>query len=354
MLKSFFPFQSKQLLGIDIGSSSVKVIALSHNGSTYKVDSFGYASLPENAIVAKEIKDSPAVVEALKRAVADSGTSLKSAAVALADSSVITKIIILNSDLTDAEMEAQIYYEASNHIPYPIQEVRLDFQPLEPVENDPRRVRVLLVASRASLVDSYVTTFAEAGLNLRVVDVESYALARSCYSLNNVQEPEAKKIYGIIKLGHQNCLLTICQNDNAIFSRSENFGTRDLFNAIQMQFGSTLEEAQKMQADKNKPENYESIIIEPFQQNFIEYVKRGLQFFSAGNHDHEVEELILSGGGAHLPNLAGFIEKTLELPTIVANPLQNLLLPRSVDPAINSFSPSLLLSCGLALRSEYT
>ncbi|MES2663524.1 MAG: type IV pilus assembly protein PilM, partial [Pseudomonadota bacterium] len=170
-----FSRKSDRLLGIDISSTSVKLLELGRQGGRYCVEAYGVEPLPPDAVVEKNIADVDGVAEAITQLIQRCRPSIRTAAVAVAGSAVITKIIEMDASLTDLEMENQIRVEADQYIPYPLDEVSLDFEVIGLSDNSPDRVNVLLAASRTENVDSRVTALSLAGLTVRVVDVEAFA-----------------------------------------------------------------------------------------------------------------------------------------------------------------------------------
>ena len=164
------------LLGVDISSTSVKLLELSRGSGKYRVESYSVEPLPPNSVVEKNITDAELVGEAIGRAVAKCASKTKTAACAVAGSAVITKVITMPSELSEDEMESQIQIEADQYIPYPLEEISMDFQVLQPSENEPDKVDVMLAASRSDNVDIRVAALGVGGLQTKVVDVEAFAL----------------------------------------------------------------------------------------------------------------------------------------------------------------------------------
>ncbi len=164
------------LVGVDISSTAVKLLQLSRAGNRYRVEHYAVEPLPPNAVVEKNIVEVEAVGEAIRRAMARSGSKARHAAAAVAGSAVITKLIPMPSDLDDEEMESQVELEAVNYIPYPIEEVNLDFEVLGPMPGNTEMVQVLLAASRSENVETRASALELGGLTARVMDVEAFAI----------------------------------------------------------------------------------------------------------------------------------------------------------------------------------
>ena len=190
------------ILGLDISSTSVKLLELSKNGNKYKVESLAIEPLPDNAVAEKNIQDAEAVGETIQKAVKKSGTKLKLAAVAVAGSAVITKIITMPANLDDKGLEAQIEMEADQYIPYPLEEINLDFEVIGPTENNPETVDVLLAASRSENIETRTVALEIGGLKAKIVDVEAYAIENSSSLIAEQMEGGSEdKIIAIIDIG---------------------------------------------------------------------------------------------------------------------------------------------------------
>ncbi|HRF55006.1 MAG TPA: type IV pilus assembly protein PilM, partial [Aquimonas sp.] len=164
------------LIGVDISSTAVKLLQLSQSGARYRVEHYAVEPLPPNAVVEKNIVEVEAVGEAIKRALNRSGAKTRFASAAVAGSAVITKVIPMQADLNDDELEDQIQVEAAQYIPYPIEEVSLDFEVLGPVRDNPEMIQVLLAASRTENVELRTAALDLGGLTAKVVDVEAFVM----------------------------------------------------------------------------------------------------------------------------------------------------------------------------------
>ena len=173
-----FSFNKKSvpILGVDISATAIKLLELSRSGSKFRVESYAVEALPPNSVSDKTINDIEQVGEAVARAVKKSGTRTKQAAVCVAGSSVITKVISMPAGLSDDEMESQIQVEADQYIPFPLEEVAMDFEVLGESQEGADRVDVLLAASRSEVVDNVVASIELGGLVAKVVDIEAFAI----------------------------------------------------------------------------------------------------------------------------------------------------------------------------------
>ncbi len=350
---SLFRRAKPPLLGIDISSTSVKLVELSKSGSKYRVESYAVEPLPPNAVVDKTITDADMVGEAIRRAVTKSGTKAKTAACAVAGSAAITRIITMPADLSEEEMESQIQIEADQYIPYPLDEINLDFEILKPSETEPDRVEVLLAASRSDNVDIRVAALEAAGLIPKVVDVEAFALE---HALQLLQEKHAgledATVIGVIDVGATASTLSVLEEGRVIYTREQSFGGRQLTEEIQRRYGLSYEEAGLAKRQGGLPDNYVPEVLRPFTESMAQEVNRALQFFYSSSQIGAVDHIVAAGGCATIEGVAGLIETKTGVPTITANPFESMQVSSRVkEQALMNDSPALVIACGLALRS---
>jgi len=242
----FFNSKSKPVIGLDISSSAIKLIELSKSGGGYKVEAYAAEGLPSNAVNEKSISDVDAVGEAIRRAIKRSSSKLNDVAVAIAGDAVITKTIQLPSNLPDRELEAQVELQADQYIPFPMEEVRYDFEVLGISERDPDLLDVELVASRTENVEARTNAVKSAGLNPKIVDIEEFALDNAC-SLLRHQMPNGgvEKTVAVIDFGATTSTFAVINDNKVIYSRDFNFGGYQLTEDVMNTYGLSYEEAGK-------------------------------------------------------------------------------------------------------------
>lgn len=341
------------LVGLDISSTAVKLLELSWNGSRYRVESYAVEPLPPNSVVEKSVTDAEAVGEAIRRAVKRAGTRSKFAAVAVAGSSVITKVIPMPGSLSDSEMEAQIELEADQYIPYPLEEVNLDFEVLGASDKNPDSVDVLLAASRSENVEMRVASVESGGLSARVVDVEAYAL-ENAFALFADQLPDrgVDKTIAVVDVGATMTTLSVLHDLKIIYTRDQAFGGKQLTEEIMRRYGLSYEEAGMAKRQGGLPDNYVPEVLEPFKEAMAQQVSRSLQFFFSSSQYNTIDQIILAGGSASIPGADELIEQTLGIETVIANPFADMSLASRVKPqTLSNDAPALMIACGLALRS---
>jgi type IV pilus assembly protein PilM len=345
--------KSSAVLGVDISSSSVKLLELSKQGDRYKVESYAVEPLPANAVVEKNITDVEAVGEVLKRVVSKSRTGLKNAAVAVSGSAVITKVIQMEGGLNEFEMEDQIALEADQYIPYPLDEVSIDFEVQGPSETNPDQVDVLLAACRKENVDVREDALEIAGLKARVVDVEAYALERAYTLIEPQLDAQGEDlVVAVVDLGATMTTLSVLAEGKTVYTREQIFGGKQLTEEIQRRYGLSLEEAGLAKKQGGLPDDYEAEVLMPFREAVVQQVARALQFFFGASQYNAVDYVVLAGGTASIQGLTDMVEEKTGAPTLLANPFADMSVGTRVNAsALGNDAPSLMIACGLAMRS---
>jgi len=340
------------LVGVDISSTAVKLLQLSRSGNRYRVEHYAVEPLPPNAVVEKNIVEVEAVGDAIKRAVARSGTRAKYAVAAVAGSSVITKLIPMPADLDDDELEAQVELEAVNYVPYPIEEVNLDFEVVGPMPNSPDTLQVLLAASRSENVEVRASALELGGLIPRVMDVEGFAIENAFALLADQLSAPRDGLVALIDSGATMTTLNVLRNGRTIYSREQVFGGKQLTDEVMRRYGLSYEEAGLAKRQGGLPESYQAEVLEPFKEAMVQQVSRLLQFFYAGSEFNRVDQIVIAGGCASIAGIGAMVEEQLGVPTLIANPLAHMTLgPRVQAHALAQDAPALMIACGLALRS---
>ncbi len=348
-------FQNKPnvVIGLDISSTSVKLLELSRSNGRYRVEAYAVEPLPPNAVVEKNISDVEGVGEAVKRVISRSKCSAKGAAVAVAGSAVITKTIEMDSVLTDEEMENQITVEADQYIPYPLDEVALDFEVQGLSERNPEQVEVLLAACRKENVEMREAALQLGGLKPLIVDIEAHAMKRAFEQLKPQlgANPE-DLVVAIIDIGATMTTLSVLADERSIYTREQLFGGKQLTEEIQRRYSLSFEEAGLAKKQGGLPDDYEEEVLQPFKEAVLQQVTRSLQFFFSSSQYDDVDYIVLAGGTASIEGLAEMIEAKLGTPTIIANPFVDMSLSNRVDAdALANDAPAMMISCGLAMRS---
>lgn len=340
------------LIGVDVSSTAVKLLQLSQAGGKYRVEHYAVEPLPPNAVVEKNIVEVEAVGEAIRRALSRSGSRLKQAVAAVAGASVITKLVPMQANLSEDELEDQVEVEAAQYIPYPIEEISLDFEVVGPVKDNPEMVQIMLAATRTENVEVRQSALELGGLTAKIIDVEAFAMENAFRLIADQLSVSKDALVALVDVGATMTTLNVLRNQRSIYSREQVFGGKQLTDEVMRRYGLSYEEAGLAKRQGGLPESYEIEVLEPFKEAMVQQISRLLQFFYASSEFNRVDQIVLAGGCASIPGIAAMVEEQIGILTAVANPLANMSLSSRVQAqALAQDAPALMIACGLALRS---
>ncbi len=349
----FFNESTPPLIGVDISTSAVKMVELSAVGKgAYRLEGYSIAAIPKDAITDGNVVGLEQVSDAVKLAWKLLGSREKRAALALPSAAVITKKVLMSADLREADMEAQVEAEANQYIPFPLEEVNIDFQIIGPAPNNPDEVEVLIAAARKEKIEDRVAAAEDAGLKVTVMDVDTYA-TEAAYSLVANQLPNGGKeqTVMVIDIGAVMMHINVLHDNKSIYVREQAFGGGQLTQEIQRRFGLSVEEAEIAKRKGGLPESYETEVLQPFTQSLSTEVARALQFFTSSTQYNRVDHIVLAGGCAAIPAVDVMVQDRTQVNTIVANPFQAMSVGTKVkQQQANIDAPALIIACGLAMR----
>ena len=352
-----FPFlrpKKLPLIGVDITSSAVKLLEIHPRGSRLQVASYGVAPLEGGAVSDRRIKDYRSVARSIKRVIERTQPTTLRTAVAVPAAAVITRTLSLPRDLDDDEMEAQVLLEADQHIPYPLNEVAIDFLRQPPLNEEDDTQPVLLVACRKETTEQLDQVLEEAGLEPVVIDVENLAIERALrLILKQLPKKEDSQIVAVADIGATTTTLNILNDGEIIYSRDQLFGGKQLTDEIQRHYGLSRDEAGFAKKRGNLPSDYQSEILEPFKSAAINQIERQLQLFYSSSTYHDIDYLVLAGGSSAIEGLPQRVQSHLGTPTLLANPFADMALSDKVNAAaLAQDAPAMMIACGLAMRME--
>lgn len=346
----FLGNKSGSLVGLDVGSSSVKLVALSKSGGNFTLEAYAVVSLPPTAVIDGNIQDVAEVSETIEKAVKVAGGKMSSAIAAVPASAVITKRIEMSNAFTEFELEDQIKVEADQFIPYPLDEVALDFEVLGPVKNNENLNTVLLVACRKTDVEQREDAINSAGLQCSVVDVDTYAVERA-FPIISPEQRDASDLIGVVDIGAATLTLNVFKNNEIVYSREQAFGGNDLTNIIHQQYGISIEEVEQSLRLNDLSSEILEMVVQPFRGTVAQQVSRSLQFFYSSGAHAELSALYLSGGTATIEGLSEQLSEELGLNVDMANPFSKMSINSRVNRSrLERDAPSLVKACGLAMR----
>ena len=348
----FLSHRTPALLGLDIGSSSVKLVELTNTTGTLRLERYAIEPIPRGAVVDGNIDKIDIVSDAVRRAWRRTGTRVKNVAMALPASAVITKRIALPGNLREEEMEMQVESEANQYIPFALDEVSLDFQVLGSIPNSPEDVEVLIAASRREKVEDRMAVAQAAGLIPVIMDVESFA-ARAALSRLVDQLPSQGEglVIAIFYIGANTTGVTVLLDGEAIYEREQPFGGQQLTADIARTYGVSPEEAEQKKRSGDLPPTYEDDVLRPFVESSVTEVTRALQFFFTSTPYTRVDQIMLAGGSSVITGLSEALMERAQVPTSVISPFKGMeLSPNLRERQLRLDAPALLTPCGLAMR----
>ncbi len=351
---SIFNPKARSLIGLDISSSSVKMVELASDAKGgYRVERYAIEILPRDVVSDGNIVNLEAAAESVRRAWKRLATVTRQVAIALPASHVITKKIIVAAGQREEELEVLVESEANQYIPFALDEVNLDFQVVGPVPSSPDEIEVLIAASRKEKVEDRVAVAEAAGLKPVILDVESYAVlaAFELIEKNQLAGGGPSPIIALVDVGANVMNLTVLRNGQQLYVREQAFGGNQLTQDIARLFGMSFEEAEAEKRRNTLPENYEAELLRPFLESLALELSRALQFFFTSTQFNQINHIVLAGGCAVIAGADEVVASRTQINTIIANPFANMLLSERVRAKnLLTDASSLMIACGLALR----
>ena len=358
--------KKNQLVGLDIGSHSIKLVEIDDSKKGMILKNFGIIGLPRDAIVEGAIKEMEIVSSAIKNLYKNLKVRNKNVATSISGYSVIVKKISINKR-EESELETTIHDEAEQYIPFDINDVNLDYEVLTGEEKGPEEeerekeegatedsglMEVMLVAAKKDIVDDYVSLLRLAGLNPVVLDVDAFALQ----NVFEVNSEETSGCYAIVNVGAEELGINAIKNGVSMFTRDSSYGGFQITEAILSKFDVSYEEAEKIKLGGTKIEKERGDLEEIFTSvvsGWVQEIKRALDFLATTYPDESIEKIFTSGGSSRIPGFQKFLELETEIPVVELNPFAGLQIDEKIfDPKYLSYmSPQAAVSIGLALRS---
>ncbi len=350
--------KTSNLVGIDISATSVKVVQLSKVQTRYRVDHYAIEPLQPEAIVNGIVTDTQVVGKVIDQALKAAGIKGKGtgAAVAVSHAGVYTTTIMVPGTLKDSDddIEAQVELEASNHIPYPREDVRLDFCVEGPAKRDDTEnfLSVFVAAARTEATQPLQEAVEMADLTVEVMDVEPLVIENSYGVVAEQLQIGDDELIALVDIGATSLSLSVMKGGIGIFRRDQSFNGNQLESELRKRSGLSQEEARAALRSGDFPGDFEESVLEPFRDTLVQLLSRLLQYFYSGSEYSTVHRILLAGGGANTKGLPQVIDDHMGIPSHVANPLAGMSLGSGIKGAdLTADAPALFLATGLALRS---
>ncbi|WP_145653201.1 pilus assembly protein PilM [Pseudoduganella lurida] len=352
-LKSLFGAAVPPMVGLDISSSGVRLVELTDAGKDgIRVERCAVEPLPRGAVADGNIENLDQVVDAVRRLVKKSGTRARNAALGMPSTAVITKKIVLPAGLSEEQLEVQVESEASQYIPFALDEVSLDFDVIGPVASSQDDIEVMLAAARREKVEDRVAVAEASGLKASVMDIESYA-ARAALDRVTAQMPGAGagQAIALFQVGASVTQFSVMLNGVTVYEREQPFGGNSLTQDIVRAHGLAFEEAEARKKSGDLPATYATDLLQPFLESAALEVTRAIQFFFTSTPYTKIDQIFLAGGCAMLPGLLDMIASRTRISSAVLSPFKGMQLAPGVrEQQLRADAPAYLVACGLALR----
>ncbi|PLX86562.1 MAG: pilus assembly protein PilM [Desulfuromonas sp.] len=342
----------KDIVGIDIGSSSVKLVRLRESRGNYQLVNLGIMPLEPETIVDNMIMNSSAIVDAVQNLMAGMKIKAKRVATSVSGHSVIIRKIMLPI-MTEEELESSIQWEAEQYIPFDVSEVNLDFQIIGPDEKDPSQMSVMLVAAKKEYVDDYVAVFSEAGLEPVVMDIDCFAV-ENMFDVNYGFADD--EVLALVDMGASAISVNVLKGEVSVFTRDIQAGGNLLGEELQKRLGISSEEAERAKLGHRDiedvdPESIEEVLRDAVE-NLVQEVQRSLDFFSATSTEDKVKKIYLTGGVSSSKQVCETLESRLGVAVEVMDPFRNVAASdKEFDPEyLKAVGPMFSVAVGLAMR----
>ncbi|MGL6072349.1 pilus assembly protein PilM [Craterilacuibacter sp.] len=346
---------SASLIGLDISTTAIKMVEIGRVGKHFQLERYLIEPLPKDAVSEGNIVDIDAVAEVLRRARARLGSHCNRVAMALPTTMAIYKKILVPAGHNKEDLEFQVENEASQYIPFPLDEVNLDFQVLGPSVTQADDLEVMICASRKEKVEERLAIAEMAGLKAQIMDVEAFAML-TAFELLQQQLPDQgfNQTFALFDIGATKIHCSVIRNGQQLYYREQAFGGTQLTREIQRRYTMSNEEAEKGKRSMMLPEGYESELLQPFVDSLSQEIQRALQFFYTTvsvSQYLRVDYILLAGGSSMLSGLDDAVALRTQISTMIANPFTTMTQAPGIplkDLLLDA--PALLVACGLALR----
>jgi type IV pilus assembly protein PilM len=315
--------KKKDVIGLDIGSSSVKLVELKEGKNGYKLQNLAISPLPPEAIVDGALMDSATIIDTIRDVIATSKTKLKDAVTSVSGHSVIVKKISLPL-MTEAELEESIQWEAERYIPFDINDVNIDFQILGPTPENPEAMDVVLVAAKKDIINDYVSVIMESGLNPVIIDLDSFAL-ENMLAIN--YETGEEMTVAVANVGATVTNIDIIKNNTSAFTRDIFKGGNQITEEIQRQMHADHEEAEKIKVGTKIDVTSQPIVqnvLKTASESLAAEIGNSLDFFQSATTYEKIGKLYLSGGGSKIKDFDSILQQQIGIPVEVVNPFKKV------------------------------
>lgn len=347
-LISIFNRKQPPLIGLDIGTSAVKLVELSSPAPhQFRLDRYAIEPLPRGAIVDGNIEHLDQVADAVRRVWKNSRSRARHVAIGIPSPSVITKKLRLPAGLPEQQLAAQVESAAIQYLPFPLNEIRLDFDVIGPHGND--EIDILMAVARADKIDKRVAIAEAIGLKPLIADIDAFAAQAAVMRQQASTAPS--QMTALLQIRSQYSHLSLLADNEVLYQREHNFGSLQLTQAIMRTYDFSQDVAEIRKIADDLPDDYPTRVLQPYLETTVLEIARALQLLHTSTQCDRADRLLLSGGGALTPGLAAAVQAHTQIPTALVNPFQDMQLADHISAEqLHRNGASYLIACGLALR----
>jgi type IV pilus assembly protein PilM len=343
--------KKKDILGLDIGSSAIKLVELKEGKSGYRLQNLALSPLPPEAIVDGALMDSVTIVDSIKDLVKQVKTKTRNAAISVSGHSVIVKRITLPF-MTEAELEESIQWESERYIPFDINDVNIDFQILGSGAENPEVMDVILVAAKKDIINDYVSVIMEAGLNPAIIDVDAFAL-ENMLAIN--YDLGKEEVIAVANVGASVTSINILRNNVSAFTRDVFKGGNQVTEEIQRQLHVDFDEAERVKVGSKMDGSSQPLIEKVLKEaceSLAAEIGNSLEFFQSTSTYEKIGKLFVSGGGSKIKDFDIVLQQQIGIPVELINPFKKIeFSEKNFDlEYMREIGPAMAVGVGLASR----
>jgi type IV pilus assembly protein PilM len=345
---NLFNFRFNSVIGIEISSTAIKLVELSQIGTSFHVETYAIEILPENSVKDNKILNMDIVINTIQRVIERAKPRTKYTAIAVGGSTVFTKYIRMERDLSNEDIKTQVETECiQNH--KSLQEIYLDFQ----IFKSDNHIDVLIASCNKDTLNDHIKAIKQAGLIPKIVDIDKLAVANALQLvIENNSEINNNEIIGLIDIGATTMTLNVFYGDKILYTDKKLFGCQHLTKQIQKNYNYNYLKAELAQRYHNPPDNDYIELLESFKTNMTQQISRIVQSYYSSHNSDKLSHLLITGGGSSIANIIEPIYTKVGGDVSIVNPMASMSIASRINKqALIKDAPTLMIACGLALRS---
>lgn len=350
---NMFGLDKSPILGLDIGSTGIKFLSLTKEGDKIKVLDYAIQSFEPGIVVERNIVNREKAVQAMRDAKAKMDIDTNKVSLCIGSAMSITRLIQLDSGLSDKEIGEEISMSSDRYIPYPLHEVNMDYKVIGKSLQGEDLVDIVIVATKKEIIEKLSDIILEANLAPEVINLDSYALASAFEIVAHKLPAEGKdKTIALVDIGATSTNFVVVRNGNVLYMRDQAFGSQQLIDEVQNNYGLDYDEAILAVRYEDLPKDYDTEILDPFKKAVAQQINRFCQFFYSASEYKNVDYIFITGGCTSIMGIDVEVQQKMHVKTFIADPFAEMILASHINEQEFNFDKARLMSCcGLALRN---